>query len=164
MSGEPVVETSRGKLRGVTVNGSHAFKGIRYATADRFMPPRAPEAWSGVRDAIDYGAIAPQTNANPPPGPPYVILAQLPRPANAPPPVRAVESEDCLFLNVWTPTLDRSRALPVMVWLHGGFFYGGSGPPWKRRLLARQRDQGRTQPAGRARAWSRRGPALGRGS
>ncbi|MEI9851901.1 MAG: carboxylesterase family protein [Sphingomonas sp.] len=127
MTSEPVVETRQGKWRGATVDGAATFKGVRYAVADRFLPPRAPDRWAGVQDALAYGAIAPQTNPNPPPGPPYVITAQFPRPAGAPPPTPAVESEDCLFLNVWTPTLDRGRKLPVMVWLHGGFFYAGSG-------------------------------------
>ncbi len=126
-TGDPVVETTIGKLRGAQANGCTVFRGIRYAVADRFQPPRAPEPWSGVRDALAPGASAPQTNANPPPGPPYVILAQLPRPANAPPPQRIPESEDCLFLNVWTPALNDGRKRPVMVWLHGGFFYSGTG-------------------------------------
>jgi para-nitrobenzyl esterase len=127
MTSDPVVETTRGKWRGTVAGGVIAFKGVRYAVADRFMPPRPPEPWVDIKDALAFGAIAPQSNPNPPPGPPYVITAQFPRPANAPPPAKAVESEDCLFLNVWTSTLDRSRKLPVMVWLHGGFFYAGSG-------------------------------------
>lgn len=124
---EPIVETAQGKLRGARTANCIVFRGIRYAVADRFQPPRAPEPWSGVRDALANGASAPQTNANPPPGPPYVILAQLPRPANATPPPRLPESEDCLFLNVFTPALNDGRKRPVMVWLHGGFFYGGTG-------------------------------------
>lgn len=127
MMSDPIVETSRGKWRGAVADGAIAFKGVRYAVADRFMPPRAPEPWAGVKDALAFGAQAPQSNPNPPSGPPYVITAQFPRPADAPPPVRPIESEDCLFLNVWTSTLDRSRKLPVMVWLHGGFFHAGSG-------------------------------------
>ena len=138
MTSDPIVETSRGKWRGAAIDGAIAFKGIRYAVADRFMPPRSPERWGDVKDALAYGAQAPQTNPNPPPGPPYVITAQFPRPANAAPPPKPVESEDCLFLNVWTPTLDRARRLPVMVWLHGGFFYGGSGASGDGSALARR--------------------------
>lgn len=123
----PIVETRHGRLRGAQLPGCHVFRGIRYAAADRFMPPRAPEPWAGVREATAFGASAPQTNASPPPGPPYVILAQLPRPANAPPQQRLPESEDCLFLNVWTPAVRDGRKRAVMVWLHGGFFYSGSG-------------------------------------
>jgi para-nitrobenzyl esterase len=140
MASEPIVETSRGKWRGAVIGGVATFKGIRYAVADRFLPPRAPDAWTGAQDALAYGAIAPQTNPNPPPGPPYIITAQFPRPAGAPAPVPPVESEDCLFLNVWTPALDRSRKLPVMVWLHGGFFYAGSGATGDGSALARRGD------------------------
>lgn len=124
---DPVCETRFGKVRGVTGDGCHRFLGIRYATAQRFMPPVPPKPWSGVQDAVSFGASAPQTNSNPPPGPPYVITAQIPNPSGKPPPPRLPESEDCLFLNVWTPSVERGRKLPVMVWLHGGFFYAGSG-------------------------------------
>lgn len=124
---EPIVETRQGRLRGAWDGSCHVFRGIRYAVAKRFMPPELPEPWGGIRDALAPGASAPQTNANPPPGPPYVITAQLPRPAGAPPPPKLPESEDCLFLNVWTPALNDGRKRPVMVWLHGGFFYGGTG-------------------------------------
>lgn len=124
---EPIVETRAGKLRGQRTDRCFVFKGIRYARADRFMPPEPVRPWSGVADALNFGASAPQTNADPPPGPPYVITAQLPRPANAPPPVKLAESEDCLFLNVWTAALNDGRKRPVMLWLHGGFFYGGTG-------------------------------------
>jgi para-nitrobenzyl esterase len=104
------------------------------------MPPHAPAPWTGVRDALVFGATAPQTNPNPPAGPPYVITAQFPRPANAPSPAKAFESEDCLFLNVWTASIDRSVRRPVMVWLHGGFFYGGSGATGDGSALARHGD------------------------
>ncbi len=124
---DPIVETRQGKLRGVRNGACFMFRGIRYAVAERFMPPEPPQPWSGVRDALASGASAPQTNASPPPGPPYVITAQIPRPAGAPPPTKLAESEDCLFLNVWTPALNDGRKRPVMLWLHGGFFYGGTG-------------------------------------
>lgn len=140
MTADPIVDTAQGRWRGAVTDGAISFRGIRYAVAERFMPPRAPEPWAQTKDALDFGAQAPQTNPNPPPGPPYVITAQFPRPANAPPPARPVESEDCLFLNIWTPTLDRSRKLPVMIWLHGGFFYAGSGASGDGAALARRGD------------------------
>jgi len=125
---EPVAETRLGRLRGRLENGVLVFRGIRYAQAERFKAPQAPAPWTGVADALSFGASAPQSNPNPPSGPPYVILAQLPRPASAtPPPPPPPESEDCLFLNVWTSGLRDGRKRPVMVSLHGGFFYGGSG-------------------------------------
>lgn len=124
----PVVETHLGRVRGRHEGNSAVFRGIRYAVAERFMPPREPVPWAGVAEATSFGASAPQSNANPPPGPPYVILSQLPRPQNAPPrPPSPGESEDCLFLNIWTSGLRDGRKRPVMVTLHGGFFYGGSG-------------------------------------
>lgn len=135
---DPIVETRHGKLRGRSVDGVHIFKGIRYAVADRFMPPRPPEPWAGVVDALEFGAIAPQTDPAPPPGPPPVILAHLPRPAGSAPPPPPPESEDCLFLNVWAPSSPGRRA--VMVWLHGGFFHSGSGNGVDGSELARKRD------------------------
>jgi para-nitrobenzyl esterase len=102
-----VVETAAGRVRGATRAGIHIFKGVRYGAStggrNRFMPPVAPNTWSGVRDALDYGASAPQSRALP------------------------AKSEDCLFLNVWTPGLGDGGRRPVMVWLHGGGFRAGSG-------------------------------------
>jgi len=140
MIGDPIAETRQGRVRGVRANGAIAFKGIRYAVADRFMPPRAPEPWAGVRDADVFGASAPQSNPNPPPGPPYVITAQIPPAPGASPPPKLAESEDCLFLNVWTAALGDGGRRPVMVWLHGGFFYGGSGSTVDGSALARRGD------------------------
>lgn len=101
-----VAATRHGRVRGQVQQGVHAFKGIRYgadtATA-RFGPPRAPQAWDGVRDATAYAASAPQ-RGNDGPG-----------------------SEDCLFLNVWTPGLDRRARRPVLFYIHGGGFDTGSG-------------------------------------
>lgn len=125
---DPIAQTRHGSLRGVRQGDVISFRGIRYARAERFMPPVAPEPWTGVVDANAFGASAPQSNPSPPPGPPYVILAQISRPEGAPPPPPPPpESEDCLFLNVWTSGLADGRKRPVMVSLHGGFFYGGSG-------------------------------------
>ena len=137
---EPIAETRQGKVRGAVEDGVIAFKGIRYAIADRFMPPRPPEPWAGIKDALAFGAVAPQSNPHPSGGPPPVILAQLPRPQGAPPPPKPVESEDCLFLNVWTSGLADGRKRPVMVWLHGGFFSSGSGASADGHALAGRGD------------------------
>jgi para-nitrobenzyl esterase len=104
---EPVATTKAGQVRGAVDNGINVFKGIRYGadtTARRFMPPLPPEPWTGVRDALEYGPMSPQGS-------------------------RSTEkaSEDCLFLNVWTPALrDRARR-PVMFYIHGGAYSNGSG-------------------------------------
>jgi len=119
----PVVETAAGKLRGSASGGIFAFKGVPYgastAGANRFMPPKAPEPWAGVRDALEYRGHAPQLPGRPERRP---ELQTILGPAD-----RTPESEDCLTLNVWTPGLGDGGKRPVMVWLHGGAFAYGSG-------------------------------------
>ena len=127
----PVVETTSGKVRGATKDGVLVFKGVPYgestAGANRFMPPKRKAAWTGVRDALDYGPTAPQAGAAPSRPPPAPGAARHPSPIGAdqpdpsPPPV----NEDCLVLNVWTPATTGKRA--VMFWMHGGGFSTGSG-------------------------------------
>jgi para-nitrobenzyl esterase len=118
-----IVETAAGKVRGIAGNGISAFKGIPYGAptggANRFMPPRPPAPWAGVREATSYHAQAPQMPGRPERRP---ELRTILGPADASP-----ESEDCLTLNVWTPGTDSSVKRPVMVWLHGGAFAYGSG-------------------------------------
>ena len=113
---DPVVSTRNGQVRGSMVEGVNTFKGIPYAAppfgANRFQPPQPVESWSGVRDALAYGATAPK----PPYFPPFDVL--LPEPA--------IPGEDCLNLNIWSPDLGDAK-LPVMVWIHGGAFANGSG-------------------------------------
>lgn len=60
----PAAETTRGKLRGRTDEGIHVFRGVPYGAdtsgRNRFMPPRKTAAWTGVRDAVEWGHVAPQ--------------------------------------------------------------------------------------------------------
>jgi para-nitrobenzyl esterase len=112
----PVVGTTAGKIRGAVQNKVYSFKGVPYgastAGANRFMPPQKPQPWTGVRDALEIGLRAPQLPSN--------VVAEwsvLDRTEPA--------GEDCLVLNVWTPALDNKKR-PVMFWLHGGGFSGGS--------------------------------------
>jgi len=112
------VSTTAGRIRGVETDGGiQAFYGVPYGAstggANRFLPPKAPEAWSGVRETINVGFRSPQ----PLPGPISEIHA-LHR-ANP-------MSEDCLHVNISTPGLD-SESRPVMVWFHGGGFWSGEG-------------------------------------
>jgi para-nitrobenzyl esterase len=117
-----VAETAFGKIRGEEVQGIKIFKGVPYgattAGQNRFMPPKDPAPWTGVRDTLRYGSSAPQTN----PGGARAVSPLATASANLPP-----ESEDCLVLNVWTPALKDGRKRPVLFWCHGGGFVSGSG-------------------------------------
>jgi para-nitrobenzyl esterase len=127
---DPIVETAYGKVRGYVTNGIYTFRGVRYGAntigKNRFLPPKKPEPWTGIRDASSYGYSAPQTNPATrgvvgPESPMVQILAASDGFRVAP-----AESEDCLFLNVWTAGLGATRKRPVMVWLHGGGYSMGS--------------------------------------
>lgn len=118
----PVVETADGQLRGMMVGGIAKFLGIRYGAptsgANRFMPPQPVEKWGGVRDALKYSDSPPQV-----PGDRRHAYADLIMFENQP----AGPGEDNLALNLWSPTLSDTAKKPVIVVLHGGGFYGGSG-------------------------------------
>jgi para-nitrobenzyl esterase len=135
-SRSPVVETSAGRVSGVTSGGVHIFKGIPYGAstggANRFLAPKAPTPWSGVREATAYAGRSPQAAA----------AAQRPELATVWGPVDTLPvGEDCLTLHVWTPGLDNAKR-PVMVWLHGGAFSYGSAnsPRYDSTNLARRND------------------------
>lgn len=118
----PIIETTHGKLRGAKSADVAKFIGIRYGAPtggkNRFMPPQPVEPWSGIRDALSYSDVSPQVPADR--RSPYADLIQFDvQPAGI--------GEDCLSLNLWSPDLSPSAKLPVIVTLHGGGFYGGSG-------------------------------------
>jgi para-nitrobenzyl esterase len=120
-SGAPVASTTTGKVRGYTDRGILAFKGIPYGadTAPRrFMAPIPPAPWAGIRDAVEFGPRAPQASGR--------GVGGLRHGYYLPPELGPV-SEDCLYLNVWTPGLHDHRKRPVMVYIHGGAYSGGSG-------------------------------------
>jgi para-nitrobenzyl esterase len=125
---DSIVETASGKVRGRSVAGIHSFLGVRYGASteggNRFMPPKTPQPWTGIQDALSYGNTAPQSNpAQPGAENLRGELGQLLRSTDGP---RPPESEDCLFLNVWTPGVNDNGKRPVMFWLHGGGFATGS--------------------------------------
>jgi para-nitrobenzyl esterase len=115
-SESPVVKTTKGQLRGMRENGVIVFKGVPYAGPsegeNRFKPPTKLEPWKGVRDATEYG---PQAIQNRDPN-------SLPGSTNGAP-----SSENCQFLNVWTPGVQDGKKRPVMFYNHGGGFATGSG-------------------------------------
>ena len=134
---EPIVETKHGKLRGLVRNGVYTFRGIPYGAStggrNRFMAPREPESWAGVRDAFTNGKIAPQIVPAVGSGP--LMWRQQLR--------ESVQGEDCLSLNLFTPGIHDGRKRPVMFWCHGGggYSYGaGSLSEFDGNNLARRGD------------------------
>ena len=97
----PVVETSAGRIRGLSANGVVTFKGIRYgastAGANRFQPPVKPQPWTGIVDAFEYGPRAWQ--------PTRPMIPEIGDALTGAGPM----DEDCLRINVWTPAPDRGR-------------------------------------------------------
>ena len=103
----PVASTAYGKVRGYTDKSVSVFKGIPYGddtSSRRFMAPLPPQKWKGIRDTVEYGPSCPQRSRG-----------------------GDKMSEDCLVLNVFTPALRDNRKRPVMFYIHGGAYSGGSG-------------------------------------
>jgi para-nitrobenzyl esterase len=113
----PVITIDSGKLKGVRDSGVEYFKGIPFAQPPvgelRWRPPQPQAAWQGVRDAtvMQHDCM------------------QMPAPSEAAPGGTTTPSEDCLYLNVWTPAGNRGAHLPVMVWIYGGGFLNGGASP-----------------------------------
>ena len=116
----PMVETEYGRIRGFVRNGIYTFKDVPYGAessgANRFMPPKKPASWTGVRPCLHHGFVCPQRMRDAWGNQEEAWLFDW---------NDGIPSEDCLNLNVWTPALDDGKR-PVMVWLHGGAFMAGS--------------------------------------
>ncbi|MGD8809528.1 MAG: carboxylesterase family protein, partial [Gammaproteobacteria bacterium] len=114
-----VARTRAGRVRGLIKNGIHQFWCVPYGAPtggmNRFMPPQAPEPWSGVRDHFEIRYSAPTRPGDAEPAPVVAALNRF-----------SPQSEDCLSVNVFTPGLD-NKERPVMVWMHGGGFRTGAG-------------------------------------
>jgi para-nitrobenzyl esterase len=132
-SGNPVVETASGKVRGGMEQGVNAFRGIPYGASTegsrRFLPPAKLEPWTGVRDALEIGHRAPQNASR--------LIPEWGSLDSKEP-----AGEDCLVLNVWSAALGSGRKKPVMLWLHGGGYAGGSSgwAPYSGVQLAAKHD------------------------
>lgn len=104
------VTVATGQLRG-SDGAIRVFRGIPFAAPPvgslRWRPPQPAARWAGVRDATRFGNDCMQA--------PWDVMSGQP------------DSEDCLFLNVWTPSHRATDRLPVMVFIYGGAFVGGSG-------------------------------------
>lgn len=122
-SGDLVVETAAGPVRGRREGGLGVFRAVPYAAPPfgdlRFAAPAPPVPWHEPRDCTRLGATAPK--------PPYraIVVDLLPEPD--------LPGEDCLHVNVWTPDtrgadspVDAREPAPVFVWIHGGSFQNGS--------------------------------------
>jgi para-nitrobenzyl esterase len=109
------VRTTAGSVEGTVEHGSSVFRGIPFAEppfGDRLWQPPVPRAaWDGVLRCDSYGPVCPQPETD------MALLGMD----------QEVQGEDCLRLNVWTPTTQPGANLPVMVWVHGGAYLFGSG-------------------------------------
>nr|WP_277395692.1 carboxylesterase family protein [Aggregatibacter actinomycetemcomitans] len=110
-NGIAVVSTQAGEIQGYIQNEILTYKGIPYATAERFMPPKPVANWQGAKMALTYGDVCPQVPMG---GRSFFFTGP-----------EMTESEQCLNLNVWAPKNDGKKRA-VMVWIHGGGFQSGA--------------------------------------
>lgn len=122
------LRTDQGLIDGTVQDGVSVFRGVPFAAAPvgalRWRAPQPPAAWKGVRPATEFAPACPQVQS----GNAAMGFPTLPT------------SEDCLYLNIWTPTTKPSERLPVMVWIYGGAFVGGatSFPGYSGEVLAKK--------------------------
>ena len=106
------VSTESGAISGVSESGLRVYKGVPFAAPPfgdlRWRPPAPVTPWTGARKADAFAPSCMQTGS--------------PMPGETPPTV----SEDCLYLNIWTPATSARERLPVIVWIYGGGYINGS--------------------------------------
>ena len=112
-----VTNTLSGKVRGFIENGIYTYKGIPYGKAERFEKAEKPAAWQGVRSSTMYGPVAPLLT------PTTMVQDESEFVFDHD---WGYTNEDCLSLNVWTPSIDAAKKRPVLFWIHGGGFTSGS--------------------------------------
>src|SRR5262245_62208633 len=117
-----VVETTYGKVQGIATAGIKEFKGIPYGAPtggkNRFMPPKKPLPWTGIRECFSHGQCCPQTISNL--RSEYGMMIQWDQQSGG-------MGEDCLVLNVWTPGVNDGAKRATLVSFHGGGYATGSG-------------------------------------
>ncbi len=111
---DPVAMTDKGAVRGLKIDSTYIFRGIRYAIAKRFHAPEETESWEGVKEAYQYGYVCSE------------LSTPVPHDQFNVPHFFYPQNENCQFLNVWTQSLNPERKRPVMVWMHGGGWFSGS--------------------------------------
>ena len=116
----PVVQVQGGLLRGFMDGNTYCFRGIQYATAERFEQPQPVEPWEGVKNAQTYGAVCPILKQTP------WTVEQVNRDEFVWPHRYWIQDEECMNLNIWTQSIDPEAKKPVMVFFHGGGFNNGS--------------------------------------
>ncbi|XP_078608506.1 carboxylesterase 1D-like [Branchiostoma floridae x Branchiostoma japonicum] len=135
----PVVTTASGKVRGTVQYTNdlpdkpvYTFKGIPYAAPPvgdlRFRAPQPAAPWEGIMDATELGPYCPQDEA-------MLKAFDITHVYQQP-----TTNEDCLTLNVETPSLQKNAVLPVLLWLHGGGLFAGAGGMWPYASLAAHQD------------------------
>lgn len=115
---KPIVETAQGQLSGLHDSGIYHFKGIPFAQAPvgplRWKAPQSPKPWKGIRTAEKFGPRAMQRS----------IFDDMQFRSDG-------MSEDCLYLNIWTPSLKQAQKLPVLVYFYGGGLFTGDGSEYR---------------------------------
>src|SRR5271155_5473452 len=108
----PTTSTESGAISGIRESGLHIYKGVPFAAPPvgdlRWRPPAPVTPWTGTRKAEAFAPACMQTGVS--------------MPGETPPSV----SEDCLYLNIWTPAKTAQERLPVIVWIYGGGYINGS--------------------------------------